>query len=119
MRETRGKQARPSEILENPQTIGEHLKRERQKRKLYQRDVGQALGVSSFTIMNWEKGYDTPKHPALFPKIIAWLGYNPLPKPETKGSQLRHERLLLGLTSQQMADRLGIDQGTLLAREKA
>ncbi len=55
--------------------------------------------------------------PRYYPKIIDWLGYNPLPEPQTEGAQFRHERLKLGLTSSQMAERLGIDQSTLLARE--
>lgn len=40
-----------------------------------------------------------------------------LPVPVTAGEQLKRERWLLGLTSQEMAVRLGIDQGTLLRRE--
>jgi transcriptional regulator with XRE-family HTH domain len=94
------------------------LKQHRDKQKLRQKDVAAILGVGQFTYMNWEKDQSTPR-PCYYPAIIDWLGYNPLPEPQTEGVQLRHERLILGLTSSQIADRLGIDQGTLLARENA
>lgn len=68
--------------------------------------------------MAWEKDQSTP-FPRYYPVIIDWLGYSPLPEPQTRGEKLKHDRLTLGLTSQQMADRLGIDQGTLLTRENA
>jgi transcriptional regulator with XRE-family HTH domain len=108
----------PKPIILSPITIGEHIKRERLKRDLRQCDVGMALGVNAFTIMNWEKR-ETIRIPRYYPLIIAWLGYDPFPMPRYKGEKLRYDRLRLGLTSREMAARLEIDQSTLLAREKA
>tara|TARA_R110002073_G_scaffold187409_1_gene346094 strand:- start:5426 stop:5758 length:333 start_codon:yes stop_codon:yes gene_type:complete len=108
---------RPSEILENPQTIGEHIKRERQLRGLRQCDVAEDLGLNAHTICNWEKGKDI-QYPKFYPLIIDWLGYDPFPAPLTSGEELLFSRYRLGLTSRQMALRIGIDQSTLLKREK-
>jgi transcriptional regulator with XRE-family HTH domain len=116
--EIRRKRARPSEILENPQTLGEHLKRARQLKRIRQKDAALILGIGHFTYMTWEKDQKTP-FPRYYPHIIDWLGYDPLPIPKTEGQRLRHQRLCLGLTSNQMSERMGIDQGTLLTRENA
>ena len=72
--------------------------------------------MGHFTYVTWEKDQSVP-FPRYYPGIVAFVGYDPLPAPVTEGDQLKRERLLLGLTSEQMADRLGIDQGTLLRRE--
>jgi hypothetical protein len=48
--ETKRKITRPSEIISNPKTIGEHIKRERKIRGLRQIDVAEALGLCPDTI---------------------------------------------------------------------
>jgi DNA-binding XRE family transcriptional regulator len=106
----------PKSTVLPPVTLGQHLKQKRIQDKLRQHDVATLIAVANFTYMTWEKDQATP-FPRYYPKIIEWLGYNPLPEPQTEGGRLRRERLTLGLTSSQMADRLGIDQGTLLSRE--
>ena len=108
---------RPSEILENPRTIGEQIKRERQLRGLRQCDVAKELQVNTYTICNWERGRAIGR-PRFYPAIIRWLGYDPFPIPESSNETLHYHRLRLGLTSQEMASQLGIDQGTLLRRER-
>lgn len=108
----------PRESILPPVTLGQHLKQHRDRCKLRQKDAATILCVGHFTYMTWEKDQATP-FPRYYPAIIGWLGYNPLPEPQTEGARLRHERFTLGLTSSQMADRLGIDQGTLLTRENA
>jgi DNA-binding XRE family transcriptional regulator len=88
----------------------------RDRCKLRQKDAAAILGVGHFTFMTWEKDQKSP-FPRYYPAIIKWLGYDPLPTPQTSGEKLRRERLCLGLTSYQMAARLGIDPSTLLTRE--
>lgn len=107
----------PVPELPEPVCVGDHIKRERVARKLRQRDVAEALGVNSWTIVNWERGGPIGR-PCYYPVIIAWLGYVPLPEPKCEGERLRHARLIRGLTSQEMADEMGIDQSTLLGRER-
>jgi DNA-binding XRE family transcriptional regulator len=113
----RRKRARPSEILENPQTIGQHLKHERQLRKMFQRDVAKELCINQWTLIGWEKGTKQISQPSFFPRVIAWLGYDPFPIPKTEGEELRQARLRRGLTTRQAADEVGLDQGTWLRFE--
>ena len=108
---------RPSEIIENPQTIGQHLKRERQLRKMLQKDVAKELGVNQWTLIGWEKGTKQISQPSMFPKVICWLGYDPFSEPDTEGEELRFARLRRGLTARQAAKEAGVDQGTLLRFE--
>jgi transcriptional regulator with XRE-family HTH domain len=103
-------------LVEHPQTLGEHLKRARQIQGIRQKDAACILGVGHFTYMTWEKDQKQP-FARYYPAIVSFIGYDPLPEPTTDGGRQKRERLLLGLTSQEMADRLGIDQGTLLRRE--
>ena len=103
--------------MEHPRTLGEHLLRVRQLRGLRQKDAAAIIGIGQFTYMTWEKDQKQP-FARYYPAIVSFVGYDPLPKPMTDGERLRRERWLLGLTSEQMADRLGIDQGTLLRREQ-
>jgi len=115
--EIKRKVDRPAEILENPQTIGEHIKRERQIRGLRQIDVAEALNLNPHTVTNWERR-GAIRYPSYYPVLIEWLGYDPFPKPASPGEHLLHSRLRMGLTSREMAERWGIDQGTLLRLEK-
>lgn len=103
--------------MENPQTIGEHLKRERQLRKMFQRDVARELGINQWTLIGWEKDTKQISQPSFFPRVIAWLGYDPFPIPKTEGEELRQARLRRGLTTRQAAKGAGVDQGTWLRFE--
>jgi DNA-binding XRE family transcriptional regulator len=115
--EIRRKRTRPSEILENPQTIGQHLKRERQLRKMFQKDVARELGVNQWTLIGWEKGTKQISQPSFIPRVIEWLGYDPCPTAQTEGEELRQARLRRGLTTRQAAKEAGVDQGTWLRFE--
>jgi DNA-binding XRE family transcriptional regulator len=106
----------PRPFASKPITLGQHLKQHRSGQKLRQKDVATILGIGHFTYMSWEKDQATP-FPRYYPAIIDWLGYNPLPQAQSEGAKLKQERLTLGLTSSQMAQKLGIDQGTYLKRE--
>ena len=52
------------------------------------------------------------------PKVIEFLGYNPLPLPRWVPEKLLVARRLLGLTQKAMAKRLGVDPTTLAAWEQ-
>jgi transcriptional regulator with XRE-family HTH domain len=43
-----------------PQTLGEQIKKRRLELGLSQKDVGKMLCVTSFTVLNWEKGKTEP-----------------------------------------------------------
>ena len=50
---------------------------------LLQRDVAGRIGVSAWTIANWEKGKTEPAV-RFIPHILAFLGYDPRIEPPTK-----------------------------------
>ncbi|MCK9345049.1 MAG: recombinase family protein [Candidatus Pacebacteria bacterium] len=55
-----------------PRTLGEQIKRRRLELCLSQKEVGEMLGVSSFTVLNWEKGKTMPNEEAM-PRIASFL----------------------------------------------
>ena len=65
----------PEELVKEPVTLGDHLRRRRLELGLYQKDVAARLGVTPSTIWNWEHGWTVDGR--LISKVIAFLGYNP------------------------------------------
>jgi len=74
------KALRPKPFPEIPQTFGEHIKRCRRIRQLTQKQAAKLLGVSPFTVLNWEKNRTAPPIRAM-PAILRFLGYNPFLEP--------------------------------------
>lgn len=101
----------------DPQTVGQHILRKRLEVGLTQRQLGERLGVDMYSVSNWEKG-KTKTFPAkVMPAVIGFLGYNPEPKPEEVGAQLRWKRRSLGWTTAEAARRNSVDQSTWEAWE--
>lgn len=98
-------------------TLGDYLRKRRLDLKLLQREVGQRIGVVEASIWNWEDGRVSPEVKHL-PAIIAFLGYNPIPKPDTLRAQLVWHRQGKGWTQKVFAQALGIDQSTLAGWER-
>ena len=48
-----------------------------------------------------------------YPRVIHFLGYNPLPEPETFGQAVRHERMTRGLMRLKLAGLAGVVEGTI------
>ncbi len=84
---------------------------------LFQRQVAEGIGVSEATIYNWEGNESLPSD-RYMPRIIQFLGYDPVPAPKTLSEKLRHCRQLLGLTLKAMAKRLGVDPTSLRKWER-
>jgi transcriptional regulator with XRE-family HTH domain len=74
------------------------------------------IGVEVAAITTWELGKKEPKVSYL-PAILGFLGYDPIPKGETLGEQLRNERRRRGLTQVRLARRLGVSQQTITKLE--
>ena len=93
-------------------TIDDHLRKRRLDLGLFQSQVAQQVGVDETTVHNWEVRAIEPglRH---LPKIIRFLGYNPLPPARTLAEQIVRHRKTLGLSREQLAKRLGVDPGTL------
>ena len=79
---------------------------------LLQREAAQQIGVGIQTVTNWELGRTAPAL-CWLPSIIQFLGYDPAPKPETVGQSLKRYRQLHGIPQHELANRLGVDPGTL------
>jgi len=95
-----------------PQTLGEHLKKRRLNLGLTQNEAAKCLGVTSFTVINWECCRCRPaiQH---FPPIRQFLGYDPVvPTAETLTGRLAAKRRELGWSQKEAARELGTDPST-------
>jgi DNA-binding XRE family transcriptional regulator len=101
----------PVPELPPPETIGEHLSQHRAKTKELQREIAASLGITKESYHNWENGKSMPL-PSYYPKLVKWLGYDPLPTPTTDGEKLKNKRLLSGLPQKQAAKEAGVDHQT-------
>ena len=104
-------------IQVEPKTLGEHIKRERLKRGLRQKDAAAHMGVDTFTVLNWEKSRTTPPA-AAFPAILAFLGYDPLPAPQDLAERLGEARRARGWSIRAAAAKLGVDPTTFSGWER-
>jgi transcriptional regulator with XRE-family HTH domain len=98
----------PVPIVLPPITLAEHLYQHRKKSKQTQKEVAASLGVTKESYHNWERGKSVPL-PSYYPKLIEWLGYDPLPTATTDGEKLKHQRLLSGLSQKEVAKLAGVD----------
>jgi transcriptional regulator with XRE-family HTH domain len=106
------KSLRPELFPNDASTLGEHIKARRLALKLLQREAAAMLGVTTETVLHWEKGQTEPPASA-YPAILAFLGYDPFPEPRTVGERLKAKRRVLGLSIEKAALVLGVDPGTL------
>ncbi len=100
-----------------PATFGEHLRRARLDRGLRQRHAAREIGCSQPSLASWEAGRGTPGLRFL-PGILAFLGYDPRPEPETFGGHVRAARQAAGLSAEALARRFGLDPSTVSAWER-
>ncbi len=98
----------PEELVKEPVTLGDHLRRRRLELGLYQKDVAIQIGVTASTIWNWENGWSSIAL-GYMPKIINFLGYNPLPHPEGLMEKLAWYRQIKGLTLEQLGAEMDRD----------
>jgi transcriptional regulator with XRE-family HTH domain len=111
------KSLKPRLYEEAPSTLGGHLRKRRLELGLYQKDVASRLKVNGWTYLGWEQ--DRRRPPVRFwPGVISFLGYNPSPAAVTLAEQIRAKRRELGLTQEQAAKLIGIDEGTLMRYER-
>lgn len=94
-----------------PVTLGGHIKKQRLRLGLGQREAGERLGVTASTVLNWEKGYTEPIVEDM-PAIIQFLGYYPFPEPMSLGERMLAKRRCMGWTIKRAAEALGVDEDT-------
>ena len=97
---------------ENPQPLGEHLKKRRRELGLLQREAGERMGVSAETVANWETDATRPVA-SQFKPVVAFLDYDPTPTPSSLAQRFEAKRRTLGVTLEQVARYLGWDEGSL------
>lgn len=94
-------------------SLGDHLRKRRLDLGLLQKEVAQQLGVDKDSIYYWETGRYKPSL-RVIPKIIEFLGYMPYDTSEmTLGERVVTMRHFLGLSREEFAERLGVDETTL------
>ncbi len=67
----------------------------RLQRQLRQKEAARLLGVTSWTVFNWEKGRTDPSIEAM-PALLSFLGYDPLPEPQVLPERLLAKRRAMG-----------------------
>ena len=105
------KYLKPKPFPDSPHTLGEHLKKRRLELGLTQVQVSERLHISSATVLNWEADR-TPPAVGHGPAILAFLGYDPAPEPETLTERMRALRRANGWTIARAARHLKVDPGT-------
>lgn len=111
------KSLKPKESTLEPQHVGHHVRNKRLALGLTLKEAGQRLGVTLFTVINWEYGRCKPavKHA---PAIRQFLGYEAEPAaPNTLAERLVAKRCELGWTQKEAAQALGVDRSTWSAWE--
>jgi DNA-binding XRE family transcriptional regulator len=78
-----------------------------------QREIASEFGVNTWTYLLWEKDRSKPL-PRYFPGIFAFLGYDPFPPPQTLGERLERKRLQMGLSYEEAAKIIDVDEGTFI-----
>ena len=107
-----------SKLLTNPTTIGEKLKNRRIELGLLQKDVANVIGVCEDSITLWENNRNEPSI-IYYPKIIQFLGYVPFDIDiSTLGGQIKLYRYIHGLSQEELALKLNVNESTVFHYEK-
>src|SRR5271169_2043631 len=98
---------------EHLNTLGDHIRARRLDLGMHQKDVAALVNATTSTVTNWEKNQNSPRL-YLLPKIIKFLGYDPLrSNATTLGEKIKQYRIQKGLNLRRLAKDWGIDPGTL------
>jgi len=98
-------------------TLGDHLRKARLDRGLWQEHVAADLGVSVSTLLNWERNH-TRVQTRFMPKVVAFLGYDPRGETDRLGERIRALRERQGLSQVALAAKLGLNASTVVAWER-
>jgi len=74
---------------------------------LYQKDVAASLGVTTSTVWNWENRGSVGLR--FIPRIVEFLGYNPISQPEDLMGKLAWYKLVNGLSLEWLGAEIGRD----------
>jgi transcriptional regulator with XRE-family HTH domain len=97
--------------------LGEEIRKRRLDLNLRQIDVAEIIGCDEMTVVNWEKGYASPRI-NLMSKVVEFLGFNPFQKCDTLAQHMVGHRKSFGITQKEFARKLGVDPSTLARWER-
>ncbi len=83
-----------------------------------QEQVAESIGVHFCSVQNWERGITEPAIIHL-PKIIEFLGYDPVPEPAGLPLRIAYARRRLGYTQEVLASTLQVDPATIYRWENS
>lgn len=98
-------------------TLGDHLLKRRLDLGQTRKFAASLIGVDQESLKNWEGGKTEPTV-GFFPRLISYLGYNPLPEEKKRGGRIRRERISRGLSRKALADAVGVDEATIKRMEE-
>jgi transcriptional regulator with XRE-family HTH domain len=101
----------------DPKTLGDHLRKVRLERGLFQDQVARELGVSVGSLLNWEANY-TRVQTRFMPNVVAFLGYDPRQESSRIGDRIRILRERQGLSQVALAAKLGLNASTVVNWER-
>jgi DNA-binding XRE family transcriptional regulator len=88
------------------------LLKRRSETGLTQKAVAGQLDVNIWTYLLWETDQTTPNVRS-YPVIFRFLGYDPFTPPKTLPERIAAKRRQLGLSIENAAHLVGVDEGTL------
>jgi hypothetical protein len=92
--------------------LGHHLLKRRLDLGLQQKQAAKILGTGAWNLRNWETGRHGIQN-WYYPRVIQFLGYNPLPSAATQGEAVRRERLTRGWSRRRVGREAGVDEATV------
>lgn len=98
-------------------TIGDHVRQRRLDRGLTQRQAAGEIGVAYGTLRKWESGDTAEVAIRYWPGVIRFLGYDPMPEPQTLGEKLQAARRRCGLSQEKLAKLIGVHESTIYGWE--
>ena len=98
-------------------TLGDHLLKRRLDLGQTRKYAASLIGVDPGSLKNWETGRTRPVI-GFYPRLISFLGYNPLPEVASRGQRVRRERISRGLSQKALADAVKVDEATVSKMEE-
>lgn len=103
---------KPLNYLRDPKTLPEILLTKRKRSGLYQYEAAELIGVTKTNYREWESGRAGPIL-TQWPKVIAWLGLDPLEDLTTRKSRFEAFQRRSGLSYTELAEQMDIRRDTL------
>jgi len=110
------KALKPEPIDEHGDALSAHLRRRRRELGLFRKQAAERMRVKEWTLLKWETGAALPLV-SFYPRIIAFLGYEPWPEPRTLAEMPLAKRRREGRSGREAALLMGVDQATYIRME--